>query len=134
MWSERLQPAALAPQCGGIRQQRPEGAWAGRCWDHGITGFKRYIALAVVARNVQRLGAILKAEPQKRKRRDRKRGGLTALPPPRATELRESSARKSGSFSLIAFIAGNASASNNPRADPGAFRPPAPRKGLIAIA
>ena len=73
MWSERLQPAALAPQCGGIRQRRPEGAWAGRCWDHGITGFKRYIALAVVARNVQRLGAILKAEPQKRERRDRKR-------------------------------------------------------------
>jgi hypothetical protein len=31
------------------------------CRDHGITGFKRYVALAVVARNIQRLGAILQA-------------------------------------------------------------------------
>lgn len=30
-----------------------------RCPDHGITGFKRYAALAVVARNVLRLGDIL---------------------------------------------------------------------------
>ena len=30
------------------------------CPDHGIVGFKRYVALAVVARNVQRLGAILR--------------------------------------------------------------------------
>ncbi len=29
------------------------------CPDHGIVGFKRYVALAVVARNVQRLGAVL---------------------------------------------------------------------------
>ena len=44
------------------------------CPDHGIEGFKRYVGLAVVARNVQRIGAILtdKAreglERQKRKR------------------------------------------------------------------
>jgi IS5 family transposase len=44
-----------------------------RCRDHGITGFKRYVALAVVARNIQRLGAILQAEAQERERRDRKR-------------------------------------------------------------
>ena len=30
------------------------------CRDHGITGFQRYVALAVVARNIQRLGAIVR--------------------------------------------------------------------------
>lgn len=30
-----------------------------KCCDHGIDGFERYVALAVVARNIQRLGAIL---------------------------------------------------------------------------
>ena len=30
-----------------------------RCPDHGIHGFKRYVALAVVARNIHRIGAIL---------------------------------------------------------------------------
>ena len=30
-----------------------------RCPDHGINGFKRYVALAVVARNIHRIGAIL---------------------------------------------------------------------------
>jgi len=28
-----------------------------KCLDHGITGFKRYIALAIVARNIQKLGS-----------------------------------------------------------------------------
>ena len=32
------------------------------CRDHGIVGFKRYVALAVVARNIQRLGAILRQQ------------------------------------------------------------------------
>ena len=32
------------------------------CLDHGIVGFKRYVALAVVARNVQRLGAVLRQQ------------------------------------------------------------------------
>ena len=41
-----------------------------RCPDHGIEGFQRYVALAVVARNIQQLGALL----QKRKiRTDRRR-------------------------------------------------------------
>lgn len=31
------------------------------CRDHGIEGFKRYVALAVVARNIQRLGAIVRS-------------------------------------------------------------------------
>jgi len=42
-----------------------------RCLDHGIDGFKRYVALAVVARNVQRLGALLRqleAEQRERQR------------------------------------------------------------------
>ena len=32
------------------------------CPDHGIVGFRRYVALAVVARNVQRLGAVLRQQ------------------------------------------------------------------------
>ena len=43
------------------------------CPDHGIYGFKRYVALAVVARNIQRIGAILiqqeRQHEEKRKRR-----------------------------------------------------------------
>jgi hypothetical protein len=38
------------------------------CPDHGIYGFKRYVALAVVARNIMRLGSVLK------KIEERKRG------------------------------------------------------------
>ncbi len=43
------------------------------CPDHGITGFKRYIALAIVARNIQKLGAelIKKTRKQEQRRRDR---------------------------------------------------------------
>lgn len=29
------------------------------CPDHGITGFKRYVALAVLSRNIHRIGAIV---------------------------------------------------------------------------
>jgi IS5 family transposase len=32
------------------------------CRDHGIVGFKRYVAMAVVARNIQRLGAIIRQQ------------------------------------------------------------------------
>lgn len=39
-----------------------------RCPDHGIDGFKRYVALAVVARNLHRLGAILLAAEAERLR------------------------------------------------------------------
>jgi len=39
-----------------------------RCPDHGIDGFKRYVSLAVVARNIQQLGVILHRQEQKRKR------------------------------------------------------------------
>ena len=37
-----------------------------RCPDHGINGFKRYVALAVVARNIHRIGAILWQREQER--------------------------------------------------------------------
>jgi transposase, IS5 family len=32
------------------------------CPDHGIVGFRRYVAMAVVARNIQRLGAVLRQQ------------------------------------------------------------------------
>ena len=43
------------------------------CPDHGIDGFKRYVALAVVARNMQRLGAILQQREVERLRAQEKR-------------------------------------------------------------
>lgn len=42
-----------------------------QCPDHGIDGFKRYVALAVVARNIQRLGAVLRQQEQDKQRRKR---------------------------------------------------------------
>ena len=43
-----------------------------KCLDHGLNGFKRYIAMAVVARNIQRLGAVLRQ--QEKEVAQRKRG------------------------------------------------------------
>lgn len=40
-----------------------------RCPDHGIEGFEKYVALAVVARNVQRLGAVLIERDRRRAKR-----------------------------------------------------------------
>ena len=42
------------------------------CPDHGIVGFKRYVALAVLARNIHRIGAILWQKEQERAKRKRK--------------------------------------------------------------
>ena len=42
-----------------------------RCPDHGIDGFKRYVALAVVARNLQRLGAVLRRQDEEAEKRKR---------------------------------------------------------------
>lgn len=42
-----------------------------KCPDHGIDGFKRYVALAVVARNVQRLGAVLRRQEEEHEKRKR---------------------------------------------------------------
>jgi len=42
------------------------------CRDKGIKGFKRYVALAIVSRNIQRLGTILqKQEIDRQKRREK---------------------------------------------------------------
>ena len=43
-----------------------------RCPDHGIDGFRRYAAFAVVARNIHRIGAILWQQEQKRAKRKKK--------------------------------------------------------------
>jgi hypothetical protein len=43
------------------------------CRDHGIGGFTRYVALAVVGRNLHHLGAILLAQEAERERRRRER-------------------------------------------------------------
>jgi len=40
-----------------------------KCPDHGINGFRRYVAFAVVARNIHRIGAILWQREQKRAKR-----------------------------------------------------------------
>jgi hypothetical protein len=44
-----------------------------RCLDHGIDGFKRYVALAVLARNIQLLGAKLRHRSLQRAQRLRRR-------------------------------------------------------------
>ena len=49
-----------------------------RCLDHGIEGFKRYVALAVVARNIQKLGAELQKKIRKQEKRRRDREKLAA--------------------------------------------------------
>ena len=40
-----------------------------RCFDHGFEGFKRYVALAIVARNIQTLGTILWKQQEERFKR-----------------------------------------------------------------
>ena len=42
-----------------------------KCPDHGLNGFKRYVAMAVVARNIQRLGAVLRQQEQEAAKRKR---------------------------------------------------------------
>jgi transposase, IS5 family len=41
------------------------------CPDHGIKGFKRYVALAIVARNIHRLGSIIRLQRQDKEKRKR---------------------------------------------------------------
>lgn len=48
-----------------------ESGGLGRCPDSGIDGFKRYVALGVVARNLHRLGAVLREQEQEKARRKR---------------------------------------------------------------
>jgi transposase, IS5 family len=42
-----------------------------KCPDHGIKGFRRYVAMAVVARNIQRLGAVLRQQEEEAEQRKR---------------------------------------------------------------
>ena len=44
-----------------------------RCPDHGIDGFQRYVSLAVVARNIQKVGALLQKKEAKAQKRRRKK-------------------------------------------------------------
>lgn len=53
-----------------------------RCLDHGIKGFKRYVALAVVARNIQIMGHILQQEELKRVQRLERRQNNALLRSP----------------------------------------------------
>ena len=50
------------------------------CPDHGIDGFKRYIAFAVVARNIHRIGDILWKREQEREQRKMKRNSGCSPP------------------------------------------------------
>ena len=45
------------------------------CRDHGLAGFERYVALAVVARNIQRLGAVVRNSEATRRGPYKKRSG-----------------------------------------------------------
>ena len=49
-----------------------------RCLDHGIDGFKRYVALAVLARNIEKLGSLIQKKQLKRLKRKEKRSQITA--------------------------------------------------------
>jgi transposase, IS5 family len=42
-----------------------------KCPDHGLNGFMRYVAMAVVARNIQRQGAVLRQQEQEAAQRKR---------------------------------------------------------------
>jgi hypothetical protein len=52
-----------------------------RCPDHGIDGFKRYVALSIVTRNIHRIGTLLKQAEAKRdmRRKVRYRNNLLKL-------------------------------------------------------
>jgi len=41
------------------------------CPDHGIVGFKRYVGLAVLSRNIKRVGSILYKQAEEKEKRKR---------------------------------------------------------------
>jgi len=43
-----------------------------RCPDHGIGGFKRYVSLGILARNIQKLGQVIQKQEQKKQSRKKK--------------------------------------------------------------
>jgi len=50
-----------------------------KCKDHGINGFKCYVALSIVTRNIHRIGDILHKRVQKQLARISKRGHSAPL-------------------------------------------------------
>jgi hypothetical protein len=44
-----------------------------KCPDHGIEGFERYVGLAVLSRNTQKLGAEIRKQEQLKNKRKQKR-------------------------------------------------------------
>jgi IS5 family transposase len=49
-----------------------------KCLDHGVLGFKRYVAMAVVGRNIQKLGSVIIAKHLAQLKRIRKKMKLAA--------------------------------------------------------
>lgn len=62
----RRQHSAVESAINGL-----ESGGLDQCPDHGIDGFKRYVGLAVLARNLHRLGAVLRKQEQETARRKR---------------------------------------------------------------
>jgi hypothetical protein len=76
--SQQAQAIEQAPEFVQARRQHPavesainalEVHGLDRCPDQGLVGFRRYVALAVVARNIHRIGAILREQENRRARR-----------------------------------------------------------------
>lgn len=62
----RRQHSAVESAINGL-----ESGGLDQCPDHGIDGFKRYVGLAVLARNLHRLGAVLRRQERETARRKR---------------------------------------------------------------
>lgn len=65
----RRQHSAVESAINGLEQNGLD-----RCYDHGIDGFKRYVALGVLSRNLQRIGFILTARDRAKLKRRRHSG------------------------------------------------------------
>lgn len=66
--SARLQHSAVESAINAL-----ENHGLDRCPDHGLNGFKRYVSLAVLARNIQIVGSIVRKKSLKRIKRQQKR-------------------------------------------------------------
>jgi IS5 family transposase len=63
---QRRQHSAVESAINGLEQGGLD-----RCRDQGIEGFERYVALAVVARNIKRIGVLLRQEEKAKEQRKR---------------------------------------------------------------
>ena len=66
--SARLQHSAVESAINAL-----ENHGLDRCPDHGLNGFKRYVSLAVLSRNIQIIGALVRKKSLKRIKRRQKR-------------------------------------------------------------